>query len=344
MATALAGAVPALAQQQGAAKQYVSGDTSNAPPGASGLVVVGTVTEISGSVVLVEEDSSAESGGKGFFTVTDATEITLRRDGGSVAAAFGDLAVGQTVEAAYAGAVAESYPTQGHAATIAILEDFDCPFPGGCKDPGQPPEEVAATGVIEPLADNADAEHGITDEATGTFYALQSSAVDLDDYANGGQRVAIYGTLAQTFVATEHPVLEVSRVEVLDGTQQPPPPPPGDVATSRPRRRRRAPGGGSPRIAPARATRRAAAGASSRGSVRRPRACSHSSRSPSRVPRGVSAGEEACHGRGFATSPRRFGRATARPSMPSDSSQVVTAMLRTVCEQVCSTVREFSPT
>lgn len=98
-------------------------------------------------------------------------------------------------------------------------------------DAPPPVEEVSATGTIQPLADNPDAEHGITDEATGTLYALVSSSVDLDAYADGGRRVAVYGTLVETLAATEHPVLEVSRVEVLDDTEQPPPPPPWTIAT-----------------------------------------------------------------------------------------------------------------
>ncbi|MDP9456926.1 MAG: YobA family protein [Actinomycetota bacterium] len=109
--------------------------------------VLGTVTDVSGSVVLVEEDPSAESGDKGYFTVTDDTQITLQRDGASAPAAFEDLAVGQLVEAAYDGAVAESYPTQGNAASIAILEDIDCPFPGGCG--GEGPVAVAFELAVE---------------------------------------------------------------------------------------------------------------------------------------------------------------------------------------------------
>ena len=204
LGTALTGAVPALAQE-GAAERYVSGDGSNAPPDAFEGVVSGTVTSISGSVVFVEEDPSGDSGAKGYFTVTSETEITKQEDGKSVPAAFKDLAVGQPVEAAYDGEFATSDPPQGNARSIAILEED-----------GRT-EEVAATGVIGPLADNADAQHGITDEATGQFYALRSDTVDLDAYANSGQRVTVYGTPLRTLVATEYPVLDVSRVEPADG-------------------------------------------------------------------------------------------------------------------------------
>ncbi len=204
LATVLTGAVPALAQDV-AAGQYVSGDGSNAPPDVFDGVVLGTVTSISGSVVFVEEDPSSDSGSKGYFTVTDETEITTQEDGESVPATFEDLEVGQPVEAAYDGEYATSDPPQGNARSITILwEDGRA-------------EEVAATGVIEPLADNPDARHGMTDEATDQFYALRSDTVDLDAYADSGQRVTVYGTVLQTLIATEYPVLDVSRVEPADG-------------------------------------------------------------------------------------------------------------------------------
>ena len=142
LAVALAGA-PAYAQGV-AAEQNVSGDTSNAPPGASSLVVGGTITEISGSVVLLEEDPASDGGDKGYFTVTEATFISKPQGDVRVNATFEELAVGQRVEAAYAGEVMESYPSQGDAASIAILEeDVDCPFPGGCNGGEPPPEEMA---------------------------------------------------------------------------------------------------------------------------------------------------------------------------------------------------------
>ncbi len=119
-------AVPAMAQQY----QY-DGPAGEPMADGSGVGVLGTITSISGSAVLVEEDpSAAGSGDKGYFTVTEETEISKLLGGDALApAAFGDLAVGQTVEATYAGAVAESYPTQGNAASIAILED-PAPSPG----------------------------------------------------------------------------------------------------------------------------------------------------------------------------------------------------------------------
>ena len=119
-------AVPAMAQQY----QY-DGPAVEPMADGSGVGVLGTITSISGSAVLVEEyPSAAGAGAKGSFTVTDETEITTRQeDGEAVPAAFGDLEVGQMVEATYAGPVAESYPTQGNAASIAILE-APAPSPG----------------------------------------------------------------------------------------------------------------------------------------------------------------------------------------------------------------------
>jgi len=83
----------------------------------------GEITSVSRSaeVVLVEEDPSDESGSaKGEFAVDGETEILEQRDGEPVS--FEDLRVGQLVEATYAGPVAESYPTQGIAGRIVILD------------------------------------------------------------------------------------------------------------------------------------------------------------------------------------------------------------------------------
>jgi hypothetical protein len=85
----------------------------------------GEITEVSRSakVVLVEEDPSDEWGSaKGEFAVNDETEILEERDGDLAPVAFEVLRVGQLVEATYTGPVAESYPTQGIAGRIVILE------------------------------------------------------------------------------------------------------------------------------------------------------------------------------------------------------------------------------
>ena len=75
-------------------------------------------------MVLVEEDPSAQSGlAKGEFAVTDETEILEQRGEYLAPVPFERLRVGQLVEATYAGPVAESYPTQGVAGRIVILEE-----------------------------------------------------------------------------------------------------------------------------------------------------------------------------------------------------------------------------
>ena len=93
-----------------------------APPESS---IRGTITEVSRSakVVLVEEDPASQSGlAKGEFAVTDETEILEQRGEDLVPVPFEKLRVGQKVEATYAGPVAESYPTQGVAGRIVILD------------------------------------------------------------------------------------------------------------------------------------------------------------------------------------------------------------------------------
>jgi Protein of unknown function (DUF3221) len=85
----------------------------------------GTITEVSRSakVVLVEEDPASQSGlAKGEFAVTDKTEILEQRGEDLAPVPFEKLRVGQKVEATYAGPVAESYPTQGVAGRIVILD------------------------------------------------------------------------------------------------------------------------------------------------------------------------------------------------------------------------------
>ena len=138
------------------------------PPDGEPYGFRGTVTGISGSVVLVEEDPSEEgSGDKGYFTVTEETVISTLVGGDALApAAFEDLAVGQPVEAAYAGPVAESYPTQGDAASIVILggdgggEEESATLSFELTVEGEPPANAAFFGFVPaeggmpaPLAD-----------------------------------------------------------------------------------------------------------------------------------------------------------------------------------------------
>ena len=85
--------------------------------------VQGFITSISGAVVLVEEVPSDEWGSdKGAFTVTEETAILRQQGDELVPGTFDDLQAGQHVAATYAGPVAESYPTQGTAGSIIVLE------------------------------------------------------------------------------------------------------------------------------------------------------------------------------------------------------------------------------
>ena len=193
---ALVGTVPALAQGAASGSATVSVDQSAENPTDDANSIRGKITSISGSVVLVEEDPADESGSaKGAFRVTDETRIYERQDDKQVAASLEDLEVGQTVLATYAEAVAESYPTQGKAESMVILEsssddDPRCLLPEGC-DTG---DEVVATGLLE-KAEATSYQYGthtLVNEDTGeTIYALTSESVDLVTY--DGELVTIYG-------------------------------------------------------------------------------------------------------------------------------------------------------
>jgi hypothetical protein len=123
----------------------------------TGSEVQGSITSISGSAVLVEENPADESGSaKGAFTVTGETEIFRRSGDLQVPASFDDLRVGQPVIATYTGPVAESYPTQGTAGNIVILEEIPaddqllCLLPEGCDTNGDGLRDLT---VVEPVPD-----------------------------------------------------------------------------------------------------------------------------------------------------------------------------------------------
>ena len=104
-----------------------------------GSEVQGTITNVSGSAVLVEEDPADESGSaKGYFTATGETSILLWSGDLQLPALFDELRAGQPVIATYTGPVSESYPTQGTAGSIVILEELPaddlllCLLPEGC--------------------------------------------------------------------------------------------------------------------------------------------------------------------------------------------------------------------
>jgi hypothetical protein len=113
--------------------------------------VRGSVTEVSRSaeVVLVEEDTSDESGSaKGEFAVTAETEILKQQGRDQAPASFEDLQVGQMVEATYAGPVGESYPTQGIADRIVILAESRGDAPAALPDTGGAPALALGVSLI----------------------------------------------------------------------------------------------------------------------------------------------------------------------------------------------------
>ena len=81
------------------------------------------------------------------------------------------------------------------------------------------PEEISATGRIVEIADYPGASHAITDEAAGGVrYLLTSDSVDLQDYAVSGERVTVYGTSVPNLNTTDTKILNVTRVEPVDGS------------------------------------------------------------------------------------------------------------------------------
>jgi hypothetical protein len=86
--------------------------------------ITGFITELSGTAVLIEENPLEESGSdKASVGITAETQILIQQAQTRVPAAPEDLAVGQLVEATFAGPVAESYPVQTTAGSITIIED-----------------------------------------------------------------------------------------------------------------------------------------------------------------------------------------------------------------------------
>ncbi len=152
VAGALMGAV--LSAQPASAQQTVSDP----------FVIQGVITDINGNNVFVEEDPSdpidpAVGSGteKGYFMVTEETEILRRQGDESVPATFEELSGGQLVEATYAGPVAASYPGVGEAESIVILEEAEsepnngqqpqCFLPEGCSLSGDDNNEKIAGGI-----------------------------------------------------------------------------------------------------------------------------------------------------------------------------------------------------
>lgn len=104
--------------------------------------IAGFVTELSGTAALIEENPIEESGSdKANVAITADTLIFVQRGQDRVPAAPEDLAVGQIVEATFAGPVAESYPLQATVGSITIIEDPNEPA-------GPPPPSGGGADVL----------------------------------------------------------------------------------------------------------------------------------------------------------------------------------------------------
>ncbi len=142
LAMMLVAAIPALAQ--------VPQEPETEPS------ILGLITSISGTEVRVEEDPQdpvfgGAGSNKGDFTVTGETEILRQQGEELIPVSSEDLEVGQLVAATYAGPVLESYPSQGGARSIVILEELPgdgdqllCLLPQGCDTDGDGVPDLAA--------------------------------------------------------------------------------------------------------------------------------------------------------------------------------------------------------
>jgi Protein of unknown function (DUF3221) len=113
--------------------------------------VRGSITNISGTEVLVEASPADESGSdKGYFDVSSETQIFLQRGGEVFPATFDDLQLGQLVVATYTGPILQSYPPRGAAGSITILEapsgddELGCLLPEGCDTDGDGVPDLVA--------------------------------------------------------------------------------------------------------------------------------------------------------------------------------------------------------
>ena len=113
--------------------------TQEASGGSGGIA--GFITELPGTAALVEENPLEESGsGKASVGITAETKIFVQQGQARVPATPEDLAVGQLVEATFAGPVAESYPAQTTAGSITIIEDPN--------EPAVPPPSGSGVDVL----------------------------------------------------------------------------------------------------------------------------------------------------------------------------------------------------
>jgi hypothetical protein len=113
---------PASATALGAILLFTSAAFATDVRGRITSISLSATNQILGTVFIdgkVEKDTSVD---KASARVTAETSIFRMDDGKKVAGKFSDLKVGQTVEASFAGPVSESYPVQGAASEIVILQ------------------------------------------------------------------------------------------------------------------------------------------------------------------------------------------------------------------------------
>lgn len=129
------------------------GVNPSAPPDANMLpaeppTIVGTITNVTGRRVLIEEQPGQDQGGRKIvFAVDDRTRI-LRRDGNALLdATAADLVANSRAEAWADGALAESYPEQGRAAVI-VVSDAAAPDTTATPESALPDRAPEIVGVI----------------------------------------------------------------------------------------------------------------------------------------------------------------------------------------------------
>jgi hypothetical protein len=108
------------------------GSSANGPGGTAlpSPAIVGTVTKVTpvvpagetqGSVLIEEKPDQPNGGNKIVFTVKNTSDLFRRSGGADQRISFGELRVGQSVQAWAVGPIAESFPEQATAATILVL-------------------------------------------------------------------------------------------------------------------------------------------------------------------------------------------------------------------------------
>lgn len=143
--------------------------------------------EVLGSFLVegrIEQDTEYD---RAVVRVTADTEVLIQRGGGRRLGSFADLAVGQRVEVAFTGPVAESYPVQATAGRVVVLEPAALPAPGESPLP-QPgasplmPRPPSMEGPVQKAIEFLAAQLGIPPEMVRV---ISSEAVDWPDTSLG---------------------------------------------------------------------------------------------------------------------------------------------------------------